>query len=307
MAYRQLIINKNCHLSFSKGSIIVNQDDYLNKLPLVDITQIIIDSSEVTLTAALIAECGSNNVNIITCGTDHIPKSLSISINSHYRPYEVIDLQIRQTDEMKAYFAELLLKQKVFNQLSVIKLLKRSTEDLETLFERYINEIQGNDVINREGTAAKVFFNNVYGKEFVRFEEDIINSALNYGYGILRSSITRSINSFGLCAFIGVNHVGKTNPLNLTYDIIEPFRPLVDYYVATNILELTDGTLNTIMRKEMVNLLNANVMVDNKIQTVQNAIDLLVKSYLRYIEYGEIDFQLPYIIEIDFNKLNEFL
>ena len=92
--------------------------------------------------------------------------------------------------------------------------------------------------------------------------------------------------------------------MNLTYDFIEPFRALVDYYIYQNKTTLTDE-LNVQTKKELVNLLNIKVKVNEMIVTVQYAIELLCKSYLRMLEYGDEDLDLPEIIETNFLKENE--
>lgn len=306
MAYRQLIIDCKSTLSFEQNNIVITRNDLVNRLPLCDVTNIVIDNPEINITSTLISECGKNNVNILFCGDNHMPTSLCHSLNQHYRPFQVIEYQINQTYDMKVYMSEQLLKIKVLNQRRVIEYINNDANAIK-LLTKYQDEIVGLDEINREGTAAKVFFNSLYGTNFIRFNDDCINKALNYGYGVLRSAITRSLNMFGFTSYIGVHHVGKTNPFNLVYDIIEPFRPIIDYYVATNVLNNSDETLSTKTRRELVNILNAIVIVSDKQQTVQNAIDILIKSYLRFIELGEVNIELPNIIEIDFDILNEYI
>lgn len=307
MSFRQLFLAKKYFLKYKQGSIIIEDEDkHINKIPIEDLTVIVIDSNEILLTNAVICACAAKNVSIIIAGDNHMPQALISSINQHYRPFQVIQYQIAQTDTIKALAAEYFLKAKINNQIKVIELTNKD-ENVIKLLSQYENELEGNDEMNREGTAAKVFFNSLYGSDYIRFEKDGINMLQNYGYGVLRSSITRTINSYGLSAFIGVNHKSATNPFNLVYDIIEPFRAIVDYYIYKNLYMAIDNEIPIEARKELVNLLNASVEVKGKKQSVQNAIDLLVKSYLRYIEFGEVDFDLPKVIEIDFNKLNEFV
>ena len=172
------------------------------------------------------------------------------------------------------------------------------------MFDDYIDEIDGHDDINREGTAAKVFFNALYEQEYTRFESDPINAAQNYGYSIISSCISRHLSLLGFNLCIGINHEGHTNPFNLTYDMIEPFRALVDYYIYENKTTLTDE-LNVQTKKELVNLLNVKVKVNGTQVSVQYAIELLCKSYLRMLEFGDEELDLPELIETNFLKENE--
>lgn len=303
MSFRQLIVAKQSHLSITDNKISVKQDEHINLIPLEDITIIIIDSVSVTFSSVFISECSKKCITILICGSNHMPTSVVTPINHHYRPFQVINFQIDASERFKDIMTEQLLKSKISNQIKVIENVNNDDNALQ-LLNKYHHELKGSDEINREGTAAKVFFNSLYGGDFVRFAEDNVNVALNYGYGVLRSSVTRYINTYGLCAYLGVKHCGKTNPFNLTYDLIEPFRPIVDYYVSQNIFQL-EHTFPLTVRKELVNLLNASIEVNGKSVTVQYAIDLLVKSYLRALEYGDISLDLPIIKSINFDHLNE--
>ncbi|MFI3283562.1 MAG: type II CRISPR-associated endonuclease Cas1 [Erysipelotrichaceae bacterium] len=303
MSFRQLLIAKSCHLSVEHNSIKIVQEDHENFIPLEDVSIILIESKESTFTSSFFTSCAKHSIPVMLCGENHIPSSLSISINTHYRPYHVLMLQINQTLDNQVYICESLLKYKLKNQLSVLKLISASDQSIE-LFDGYIEEIIGKDEINREGTAAKVFFNQLYGNGYVRFAEDPINIRQNYGYSVLAACLSRYFSLYGFNLALGINHCGKTNAMNLVYDFIEPFRPLVDYYLFDSLEYLTDK-INVQSKKELVNLLNARVLVDKKLVTVQYAMELLVKSYLRYLEGESKYLDLPTIQLIDFDKLNE--
>lgn len=303
MSYRQLIIAKSCHLSVKNENISVRHDEHINKIPFEDVGIIVIDDKQVTLSTSFLEGCSKNNIPILICGSNHMPAMVGYPINQHYRPFQVIQFQIDLTTSEKSVLAESLVKQKIKNQCKVVEIVN-DDESAVVLLNSYFDSLNGFDDMNREGTAAKVFYNSLYGKDYVRFSDTVINSAQNYGYGVLRSAIARSLNTYGMCLYLGVKHHGATNPFNLVYDIIEPFRPVVDYYIAENMSLLID-ILSIQVRKELVNLLNAKVEVNGMRVTVQYAIDLLAKSYLRAIEFKEYDLALPNIEPINFDKLNE--
>jgi CRISPR-associated protein Cas1 len=99
---------------------------------------------------------------------------------------------------------------------------------------KYVGEIRDGDVTNREGHAAKIYFNELFGKNFTRDDETIINFALNYGYSILRSAISRSIVSKGLHPSISIFHHSIYDAFALSDDLMEPFRPIIDDFVFKN-------------------------------------------------------------------------
>lgn len=113
--------------------------------------------------------------------------------------------------------------------------------------QQLAQEVLSGDTGNREGIAAKMFFRNFYGCDFIRFENDIINIALNYGYAVIRSSVARSLCAYGYNCALGIHHINEANPFNLADDLMEPLRPLADIWVWQNNEDLVD-TLTKIIK-----------------------------------------------------------
>jgi CRISPR-associated protein Cas1 len=59
--------------------------------------------------------------------------------------------------------------------------------------------------------------------------ESFENKALNYGYAVIASLIHRSILIHGLLPDLGVQHKFRYRSTPLVYDLIEPYRPFIDY------------------------------------------------------------------------------
>jgi CRISP-associated protein Cas1 len=66
---------------------------------------------------------------------------------------------------------------------------------------------------------------------------DIINALLNYGFAILYCEITKQLNALGLDCYYGFYHRNHESHLALVYDMIEPFRHLVE----RSVLEIQDN------------------------------------------------------------------
>ena len=75
-------------------------------------------------------------------------------------------------------------------------------EEADLLYQ-YINEIEFGDVTNREGHAAKVYFNALFGMDFTRSAENVTNAALNYGYSLLLSTFNRCVVANGYITQLG--------------------------------------------------------------------------------------------------------
>ena len=157
--------------------------------------------------------------------------------------------------------------------------------------------VKSGDTDNKEAIAAKGYFSMLFGGHFSREEENIYNSALNYGYAILRGAIARSIVSYGYLPCIGIHHKSELNNYNLADDFIEPFRPVVDLWVKENLKNNTE--FDKYIRAELINLLNADVLIQGKLHSVSNAINVMIASYTTAINQNNyMKLELPEILPI---------
>lgn len=144
----------------------------------------------------------------------------------------------------------------------------------------YLQDLKIGDPSNREGHAAKVYFNSMFGKSFSRDKEDDVNIALNYGYSVLLSNFNKEISANGYLTQLGMKHKNEFNPFNLTSDVMEPFRVLIDEVVYCNL----DKSFNNEYKYDLLNVLNKKVKIDDKEQYVTNAISIYVKSIFKTID-----------------------
>ncbi|MGQ0443220.1 MAG: type II CRISPR-associated endonuclease Cas1, partial [Methylophilaceae bacterium] len=102
--------------------------------------------------------------------------------------------------------------------------------------ERLAIEVQLADRTKCEGQGAKHYWTYLFD-DFSRQKqgaEDAINARLNFGYAVLRSQIARSLVLAGLNPALGLGHHSMENPFNLADDFIEPYRFVVERFVATS-------------------------------------------------------------------------
>ena len=154
--------------------------------------------------------------------------------------------------------------------------------------------ISGEDRTNREGHAAKVYFNALFGQDFTRTEDNCINAALNYGYSIVLSAFTREITVNGYLTQLGIFHDNMFNQFNLASDFMEPFRVLVDKKVCK--MELLEFEHSEKM--QLVDILNQEVQIDGRIQYVNNAIKIYCKSVLEALNEDDSSLIRFYKIEL---------
>lgn len=299
MSFRQVVIRKANKIKLSNNNlVIVDKENKEIHIPLEDIFTILIEDPNTVLTTRIISECSKNKITIVTCDEKHVPVSIIQGFNLHHRSKYVFDKQNALDENVKSLLWKQIIQKKIHNQYLVVTNTSNELDDIEML-KKYSMNVKNSDIDNREGIAAKVFFKSLYGTEFIRFYDDGINNAMNYGYKIIASAITREIVAYGLDPKLGIWHDSQQNSYNLCYDIIEVFRPLVDYCIFEN-THLIENELTLLIRRELINLLNIRMEMNGKMQTVQNCIGVIIKSYLNVLEGKKKLLELPNIIKVDF-------
>ena len=284
MGHRVIYVERCEYLRLYLDNLKVEIKENEILFPIADIQILVIDNYKSHLSVPLINKLTENNVCTILCGVDHLPKSYILPMNGHFSSSGNIEKQIVWTPYKKEELHALIVKHKILNQIEILKENNRSFEVCQKLYQ-FVDEVQLGDYTNREGLAAKMYFRALFGNDFIRFEEDVINAGLNYGYSIFRSLITSIIVAKGYLANIGIFHKGKTNMFNLSDDIIEVFRPIVDNYVFNN---LTDEILfKQQHREDLINLTNYKVKIDGRKQTIANAINIYLDSIFKYLNEEE--------------------
>lgn len=294
MGYRQVIIKKSEKLHFKDNQLIIDKDESSTKVPLEDINYILIEDSSTILTTRLLAELGKNAISLIVCDERFEPTSIMYPYNYHFKQLDVFSHQLEIDDSIKNEFWNQIVKIKIENSIRVLEMTSKEEFPISKLTE-YINEITDGDSKNREGLAAKMYFRSLFGSDFIRFYDDNVNAALNYGYTIIASAIIRNLAVYGLNTYLGIHHSSKINNFNLAYDFLEPYRSVVDKFVYDNKDDIV-LPLSFEFRKKLINLLNEEVLHLNKKYTIEYSIGLLIKSYIKSFSTGEIKLDLPSII-----------
>lgn len=293
MGYRQVVIKKSDKIRFGDNQLIIEKEGMDTKIPIEDVNFVLLEDSTTIVTARLLAEFGKNSISLIVCDEKYNPTSILYPYNYHFKQLEVFNNQLQLTEAVKGVLWQNIVKKKIENSIKVIEMTTKD-EDLLLKLNEFLNEVKENDETNREGLTAKMYFRSIFGSNFIRFYDDKINAALNYGYTIIATAIIRNLAVFGLNTYLGIHHNSKINNFNLAYDFLEPYRCLVDKYVYDNVEKLT-YPLSFSTRKDLINLLNKEVIHQNKKFTVEYSIGLIIKSYIKSFSTGELTLDLPTI------------
>ncbi len=276
MSWRTVIVSNKCKLSYKNNYLIIRNEE-VQMIHLSEVNIVVIDSTQVSITSYLISEFSKRKIKVIFCDELRNPTAeLMPYYGSHNTSKKVLE-QIKWKDDIKNEVWKEIVKLKIYQQYTVLELSKRIKD--ERLLQ-YIEEVKDGDITNREGHAAKIYFNSLFGNEFSRSLECDTNSALDYGYSILLSTFNKEIVSKGYITQLGINHKNEFNFFNLSCDLMEPFRPIVDAVVYSS----TGQPFDKSYKYKLINILNFKVKIDGKEQFVSNAIPIYVKSVIDAIE-----------------------
>ena len=274
MGWRTVVVSNNCKLSFKNDYLIIRNEE-LKMIYLPEIETIMIENGMISITSYLINEIAQRKINLIFCDEKHNPSCELLPYYGSFNTSKKIANQINWKN--KDIVWQNIIKNKIHNQAMLLK--KAGIKEYVNLIE-YENQVKLNDRSNREGHAAKLYFNLLFGDRFIRNGLDVRNSALNYGYSILLSMLNREIIKKGYITPLGINHKNEFNQFNLSCDLMEIFRPLVDEIVYKN----GERELTKEYKHELVNISNRKIKVEGKEQYLSNAVPIIIKSIFNSLE-----------------------
>ena len=281
MSWRTVVITKTAKLDYSMGYMVVRDVESTAKIHISEISVLVVESTAVSVTAALLNELINKKVKVMFCDDKHNP---SFELTPYYGSHDCslkLKRQISWNKTVKQFVWTQIVVEKIKNQAAVLDYYK--LEQSSQLME-YIEEIELNDKTNREGHAAKVYFNALFGKGFSRSDDCPVNAALNYGYSIILSIFNREVAASGYLTQLGLFHDNMFNQYNLSCDLMEPFRPFVDLTVR----EMNPMKFDQEEKLQIYAMLSEEIRIDGRTQTFINAIKIYCKSIFAAIEENDI-------------------
>ena len=289
MGWRTICINEAIKLNYKLNSLGVLQKDEIVWINLDEIDIIIIETLMCNVSLKLLLELASKGITMIVCGEDHMPIGNFISINDNQRTAKMNRLQIEWSQDLKQQLWQKIVKHKIL--LQMIVLYKNNKKDKINILKKYIEEVKVGDTTNREGLAAKVYFHELFGLNFIRTRNasDIINSSLNYMYQVIRAKISQEIISHGYISSLGIFHCSEYNYFGFADDLIEVYRPIIDYYVIELIVKENVTFMTPSYKERLLSLLYEPVLYENKKQKLIETIKLFVMSITDKLSNKEIE------------------
>ena len=301
MGWRSVIITQHAKLTYSMQMMIVQTRDGINQIPIEDINLLLVSTTQAVITSALISKLAQNQTKVIFVDEKDNPIVETAVYYPGTRNMAKLTQQFNWDEHLKEVLWTKIVSQKIKNQIAVLANYHLNKDEVQS----ELDQLEINDESNREAIAARKYFMLLFDKNFVRRDTSAINAALDYGYAILLSSFNREIAMNGYLTYFGIHHCSQENPFNLASDLMEPFRPFVDYWVKAHekIKELTPD-----IKYGLVELLSLEIKFNGKKTLLTNAITVYVRECLKFLsgdskELPEMEMSLTN--EVPNNALND--
>lgn len=232
MVKRTLHFGNPAHLSFRNAQLLIELKDELRTcktIPIEDVGVVILEHPQITLSISVLDAFMKANVALISCDDHYMPSGMFLPLEGHNTQTERIRNQLNASEPLKKQLWQQTIKIKISNQAKVLdKIGLNGATRLMDLSQK----VKSGDSGNLEAQAAAYYWNQLYGSEFFRSRSrSSPNAQLNYGYAILRSLVARALSASGMYPSVGIHHRNKYNAFCLADDIMEPYRPFVDWMV----------------------------------------------------------------------------
>jgi CRISP-associated protein Cas1 len=286
-AWRSILVTKPCKLSLKDMQLIYKPyDEESIKVPLEDITVIVLETNQATITTALLSQIAEKNIVLFSCDSYHVPNGSFIPFHQHSRLSQIAHIQIAMKLPLKKQFWQKIITQKITNQSAMLHKFEKENMQLEVLKDK----VKSGDSENLEALAARKYWK-LFFDRFTRDQKalDPRNIALNYGYAIVRGAVARSLVAYGLLPTFGVFHSSELNAYNLADDMIEPLRPMVDMVVKK--LELEDELdveLGVSVKSALINILNMQMRLSNENVTIVSICDIMAYSFVKALKHNDV-------------------
>lgn len=284
------IADRGQYISMHRGFMVVNKEQgERGRVPLDDIAVLLLTSPGNTLSTNLVNALLEQNAMIVFCGNNFQPSGLVWPTTTHHLSNQRLQVQIAASKPLKKRLWQTLVRLKIRHQAEVLKKFGIEDDSLNTL----VNRVGSGDPQNCEAQAARRYWPRLFGQEFRRDpQQEGINSLLNYGYAVARSATARAIAVSGLHPSLGIHHHNQGNPFCLADDLMEPFRPLVDWKVKL-LVERGEQTVTPDVKKHLAGILNIDLSTSAGISPLTNTLIRLAQSLVKTFENGKDRLELP--------------
>ncbi|KXT76315.1 CRISPR-associated protein Cas1 [Streptococcus sp. DD10] len=232
MGWRTVVVNTHSKLTYKNNHLIFKDASRTELIHLSEIDILLLETTDIVLSTMLVKRLVDENILVIFCDDKRLPTAALIPYYGRHDSSLQLSRQIAWPESLKAQVWTSIIAQKILNQalyLGNCGFLEKS----QSIIDLY-HGLELFDPSNREGHAARLYFNTLFGNDFSREQDNDVNAALDYGYTLILSMFAREIVLSGCMTQLGLKHANQFNQFNLASDIMEPFRPIIDRIVYEN-------------------------------------------------------------------------
>jgi CRISPR-associated protein Cas1 len=291
------------HLSLHRGFLVVTVDKQeIAKIPLDEIAVIVANAYQLTYSHSLLMELTTRGIAFIACGSNHLPAAIFWPVDSHHQQAGIMNAQISVPQPVCKQLWKIIIQTKIRFQQEVLD--KAGVK--ETALLEMSKRVRSGDTDNLEAQAARRYWPLLFGKDFTRNSEASgINSFLNYGYAIIRSGVARAVMAAGMHPTFGIFHRNRLNPMCLVDDLMEPYRPIVDWE-AYKLHKAGEQELTPEIKKKLATLLLEDCTFSGNATPISVSMARTAQSLSQcFQEGGHKKLQLPEKL-LSFPKQNYF-
>lgn len=232
MGWRTVVVNTHSKLSYKNNHLIFKDASRTELIHLSEVDILLLETTDIVLSTMLIKRLVDENILVIFCDDKRLPTAMLMPYYARHDSSLQLSNQITWSEDVKAEVWTTIIAQKILNQamyLGDCGFFEKS----QSVIDLY-NGLELFDPSNREGHAARIYFNTLFGNDFSREQDNDINAALDYGYTLILSMFAREVVVCGCMTQFGLKHANQFNQFNLASDVMEPFRPIIDRIVYEN-------------------------------------------------------------------------
>jgi len=271
----------------------VDGEKQARTFPIEDLGFVVIETSQVTLTAYALQALAANNTAVVFCDASCMPSAVLQPLMMHSTAQKHVQAQLEATEALKNRLWRQTIQAKIRNQAT---LLAKSNKNASLRLMNLADQVKNGDPGNCEAQAARIYFSSHdLGPTFRRDPDGVMpNAALNYGYAILRAATARALVGSGLVCIVGIHHHNQYNSFVLADDIMEPYRPFVDDIVLSQLeLFVSSQTLTQPMKAALLGTLTTDVMIETMRRPLMNTLSYTTASLVRCFTKEEKEIHYP--------------
>jgi len=293
VGWRSLVVSQPAKLSLHNRQLLLENRDGGVRVPLEDIAVVMLETPQALITSALLSALAATGAAVVTCDEAHHPNGALLPYLPHSRHLRVFRAQSGLSEPQKKRAWQAIVQCKLRNQAKCLDLCAIAGGDF---LRGLAAKVTSGDTVNREGQGAQRYFAWLFGDGFTRQTTEWRNSALDYGYAVIRAVIARALVAHGFHTAVGLHHRSELNAFNLADDFIEPFRPVVDRCVARQVVP-DENKLTPSHKAMLAGILYRDVAMPNGTMNILAAVDATVQSFLRVVEAGAVrELHLPQLL-----------